>query len=251
MRRPTSSAIRGGLPAHVQPNGGRYWRLKYRHGGREKLLALGVYPDVRLKLARELRGEARQLLARGIDPMAQRQARKQARAHSFEAVAREWFAKEESGWAPSHAKRILSRLERDVFPHLGSRSVAEVSAPEILAVANQIVERGAVETAHRTLRTIGQAMRFAVATGRAETDPTAALRGALPSYRSGHHAAVTDPKRLGALLRSIDGYRGSPEVDGALRLAPHVFVRPIELRHMEWGEISFPSAELGHSSGLS
>ena len=228
-----------GLYVLVQPNGGRYWRLKYRFEGRERLLALGVYPEVSLRQARERRDVARRQIADGIDPSAERAARKLARADSFEAVAREWYAKEEPGWAPSHGTRILRRLERDVFTYLGSQPISEVTAPAALAVARRVADRGAVETAHRVLQNIGQVMRYAVATGRAERDPTVALRGALPAPSSRHHAAVTDPVGLGRLLRAIDAYRGTAVVSAALRLAPHLFVRPRELRHAEWDEVDF------------
>ncbi len=160
-------------------------------------------------------------------------------ADSFEAVAREWYAKEAPSWVPSHGERILRRLERDVFPRIGTRPVSEIAAPEILAVVRRIVDRDTVETAHRALANVAQVMRFAVATGRAPADPTPALRGALPSPDAKHHAAITDPKAFGALLADLDRYTGSPVVRAALRFAPHVFVRPGELRRAEWAEIGF------------
>ncbi len=232
-----------GLYLLVNPNGARYWRLKYRYNGQERLLSLGVYPDVSLKIARERREEARRSVADGIDPSAERAAQKLARADSFEALAREWYAKEQPNWVPSHGERIIRRLERDVFPYLGNRPISDLSAPLVLGVARRIVDRGAIETAQRTLQTIGQVMRFAVATGRAERDPTVSLRGALPVHESSHLAAVTDPKQLGELLRAIDGYRGTAVVRAALGLAPYVFVRPRELRHAEWQEIDFDAAD--------
>jgi len=226
-----------GLYLLIQSNGARYWRFKYRYGGKERLLALGVYPDVSLKAAREKRDEARRLVAAGVDPNAQRAAQRLASADSFEAIAREWFAKEEPSWSPSPAGRILRRLQRDVFPYLGSHPISDIKPPAVLALARRIVDRGAVETAHRTLQNVRQVMRFAVATGRAERDATAALQGALPSSGSNHLAAVTDPIQLGELLRAIDGYQGTPVVNVALRFAPHVFVRPRELRRAEWQEV--------------
>lgn len=240
--KPMKIADTKGLYVLLHPNGSRYWRLKYRFNGREKALALGVFPDVSLARARDLRDDARRQLAAGIDPGAAKRAAKQAEGESFEAIAREWFAKEEPTWVDSHADRILRRFERDVFPLIGARPVAGITAPEVLAVAQRIVDRGAVETAHRAVTNIGQVMRFATATGRATSDPTPALKGALPSPQAKHHAAITDPKALGDLLRAIEGYSGSPVVRAALRLAPYVFLRPGELRHAEWAEIHFEAA---------
>ncbi len=228
-----------GLALLIEPTGSKLWRLRYRFEGRESMLSLGTYPDTGLALAREKRDEARALLARGINPSAHRAAKRAAVADSFAAVAREWYAKEAGGWVPSHGERILRRLERDVFPRIGTRPVSQITAPEILDVLRRIVDRSAVETAHRALANIGQVMRFAVATGRAPADPTPALRGALPSPDAKHHAAITEPKAFGALLADLDGYSGSPVVRAALRLAPHVFVRPGELRRAEWAEINF------------
>jgi integrase len=227
----------GGLFLLVNPDGSRWWRFKYRYEGREKMISVGVYPDTGLALAREKRDEARRLLAAGINPSAQRAAKKAAVANSFEAVALEWYAKESPSWVDAHGTRIKKRLENDVFPRIGTRPVSELTAQEILAVVRRIVDRKAIETAHRALANIGQVMRYAVATGRAPSDPTPALRGALPSPNSTHHAAVTDPTALGKLLGNLDGYQGSPVVRAALRLAPHVFVRPGELRRAEWAEV--------------
>lgn len=236
---PFKMADEKGLTLLIEPTGAKLWRFRFRFEGRESMLSLGSYPDTSLALAREKRDEARRLLAAGINPAAARKAAREARADSFEAIAREWYAKEAPSWVDAHGKRILKRLENDVFPRMGKRPVGEVTAPEILAVVRRIVDRGAVETAHRALANIGQVMRFAVVTGRAPSDPTTALRGALPSPAATHHAAVVDPSALGALLRDMASYKGSPVVRAALRLAPHVFVRPGELRHAEWSEIDF------------
>lgn len=237
----------GGLHLEVSPAGGKWWRLKYRYGGKEKRLSLGVYPDVTLKVARERRDEARKLLAHGIDPSQNRKSARSARAereaNSFEMVAREWFAKYSANWVKPHADRILRRLERDVFPRIGASPVAELSAPELLAVIRKIEDRGALETAHRTLGTCGDVCRYAVATGRAKRDPSADLRGALPPKKSEHFAAVTDPKHVGQLLRALDGYQGTLTVQCALRLAPLVFVRPGELRRAQWADIDLDAAE--------
>ena len=232
-----------GLYLLVNPSGGRLWRLKYRVGGKEKLLALGGYPDVSLREARDRRDEARAQLAKGIDPSAARKAERAATADSFEAVAREWFLGKAPTWAPSHADKIIRRFELDVFPWLGSRPVGAITAPEVLAVVRRIESRGALDTAHRALQTAGQVFRYAVATGRAERDPTRDLRGALPPTREAHFAAVTDPASIGAMLRAFDGYEGTPTVRCALRLAPLVFVRPGELRTSEWKDIDLDGGQ--------
>src|SRR5438093_2051944 len=235
----------GGLYLEVSPAGGKYWRWKYRFGGKEKRLAFGVYPDVSLKAAREKRDTVRQQLGAGIDPGDARKAEKIAHAgsESFEAIAREWYAKFSLGWVATHADRILRRLEKDVFPWLGKRAIAEIKAPDLLAVARRIESRGALETAHRAMQNCGQVFRYPVATGRAERDPTGDLRGALPPPKEKHHASIIEPKRIGALLRAIDAYEGYFVTKSALRLAPLVFVRPGELRKAQWPEIDLDKAE--------
>ena len=235
----------GGLYLEVNPSGGKWWRWKYRFAGKEKRLSFGVYPDVSLKFAREKRDAARQQFAAGTDPAEARKAERlaQAGAESFEAIAREWHAKFSPGWVASHGDRILRRLEKDLFPWLGKRPIAEVKAPELLAVLRRIESRGAQETAHRAMQNCGQVFRYAVATGRAERDPTGDLRGALPPPKEKHHASIIEPKRIGALLRAIDAYEGFFATKCALRLAPLVFVRPGELRKAQWPEIDFEKAE--------
>lgn len=236
-----------GLFLLVTPNGGKWWRLKYRFGGKEKLLSLGTYPEVSLKDARMNRDEARKEIAKGIDPSQSRKVKKTAQrdrdANSFETVAREWFAKFSSNWVASHSNKILRRLERDVFPWIGGRPIAEVTAPELLMVLRRIESRGAIETAHRAMQNCGQVFRYAIATGRAERDPAADLRGALAPVKEKHYASITDPRAIGALLRTIDGYQGSFVTQCALRLAPLVFVRPGELRRAEWSEFDLDAAE--------
>ena len=237
----------GGLHLEVTPTGGKWWRIKYRFDGKEKRLSLGVYPDVSLKDARERHDEARKLLAGGIDPSEHRKAARSIRAdraaNSFEAVTREWYAKHSPNWAEIHADRIIRRFERDIFPWIGGRPVAEITAPELLAAVRRIEARGALETAHRALGACGQVFRYAVATGRAERDPSRDLQGALPPVKGEHFAAITDPKRVGELLRAIDGYQGTLTVQCALRLAPLVFVRPGELRRAQWADIDLDAAE--------
>jgi hypothetical protein len=199
-------AAGGGLFLLVTPDGAKYWRLKYRFAGKEKLLALGVYqqaggskPEVGLAEAGELRDEAKKKLAAGIDPGDERRQRKLARVlsheNSFAAVAREWFDKHAKNWADTHADRIIRRLERDVFPWIGDRPVGEVTAPELLAVIRRIEERGALETAHRALGNCGQVFRYAVTTGRAERDPSGDLRGALPPSRRPTTPPSQSPRR--------------------------------------------------------
>jgi integrase len=235
----------GGLHLLVNPAGGKWWRWKYRFGGKAKLLSFGVYPDVSLKAARDKRDAARKQLAAGIDPGQARKAEKvaQAGAESFEAIAREWHAKFAPGWVASHGDRILRRLEVDVFPWLGKRPIAELEAPDILAALRRIESRGAVETAHRAMQNCGQVFRYAVATGRAKRDPIGDLRGALPPPKEKHHASIIEPKRIAELLRAIDAYQGYFATKCALRLAPLVFVRPGELRKAQWPEINLEKAE--------
>ncbi len=237
----------GGLYLEIAPSGGKWWRLKYRFAEKEKRLSLGVYPEVSLKAARAKRDDARRLLASGIDPSEQRQQSKSALVEravkSFEAIAHEWFAKFSENWVDTHSSKIIRRLERDVFPWLGARPIDSITAVELLTALRRIESRGALETAHRAMQNCGQVFRYAVATGRAERDPTADLHGALPPVKEKHHASIRDPKAIGALLRAIDGYEGSLVTKCALRLAPLLFVRPGELRKAEWTEFSLDAAE--------
>jgi integrase len=237
----------GGLFLLVTRGGGKLWQFKYRFGGKEKKLSFGSYPEVSLADARERREVARKQVAAGIDPGEARKAEKRTgserAANSFEAVAREWHARQKGIWTPGHADRTIQRLERDVFPCIGARPIGEITAPDLLMVLRRIESRGAHETAHRARFVCGQIFRYALATGRAERDPAADLKGALTPLKTRHHAAITDPKEAAALLRAIDGYQGSFVVRCALQLAPLVFVRPGELRQAEWAEIDFDAAE--------
>ena len=236
-----------GLYLEVSPRGGKWWRLKYRFEGKDKRISLGVYPDVSLKEARQRCEDDRRLLAGGVDPSAHRQALKAAKAqrdsNTFEAVAREWFTKQAPSWAPSHSSLIMSRLQRNIFPWLGGKPIADINASQLLEVVLRIEQRGVLETAHRVLQNCGQVFRYAVATGRAERDLSADLRGALSPVKKKHFAALTDPKKVGPLLRVLDSYEGSLIVRCALRLAPLVFVRPGELRRAEWSDIDLEAAE--------
>ena len=236
-----------GMYLEVAPAGGKWWRLKYRIGGKEKRLSLGVYPDVSLAVARERRDAARKLVADGVDPSENRKAQKAAKteraANSFETIAREWYAKFAPGWVTGHGDKIIRRLERDIFPWVGEKPIAEVTAPDLLKALRRIEERGAIETAHRAMQNCGQVLRYAIATGRAERDVSADLRGALATVKGGHHAAITEPKELAPLLRAIRGYEGSLATRSALQIAPMVFVRPGELRSAEWAHIDLDRAE--------
>jgi integrase len=235
----------GGLFLLVTPKGGKLWRFKYRFGGKEKLLSLGAYPEISLAKARNRREELRKQVAQGADPGAVRKAQRQAKTEetdTFEVIAREWHSKFTPTWTTGHAMTIMSRLERDLFPWVGARPIKEIKAPELLAVLRRVESRGALESAHRIRTIAGQVFRYAVATGRAERDPSADLKGALPQPRERHHAAVTDSKEVAPLLRALEGYQGHFVVKCALILAPMLFVRPGELRHAEWAEIDLDEA---------
>jgi len=235
-----------GLFLLVAPAGGKWWRFKYRFGGKEKLISLGTYPEVSLSQARERRDKARKQVADNIDPSKVRKALKAATIQNestFEVIAREWHAKFTPTWTQGHATTIKSRLEKNVFPFIGTCPIIDIKAPELLMVLRRIESRGALETAHRVRAICSQVFRYAVATGRAERDPAADLRGALPPVKSKHLAAMTDPEKIAGLLRAIEGYNGSFITKCALRLAPLLFVRPGELRQAEWAEIDLEAAE--------
>lgn len=236
-----------GLHLLVTPSGGKLWRMKYRFEGKEKLLSLGSYDDVPLIRARDKRDEARRLLADGIDPSAHRKAHKAMRTeitgNTFEGIAREWYSKQLSTWAPAQAVKVNGIMEKNVYPWLGSRPITEIKAPDLLAVLRRMEERGVIDTAKRALQCIGQVFRYAIVTGRADKDPTPALKGALTTVKTRHHSAITDPQKVGGLMRSIDGYNGTLVVKCALKLAALLFVRPGELRNAEWAEIDFDSEQ--------
>lgn len=237
----------GGMYLEIAPSGGKLWRMKYRFGGKEKRLALGTYPDVSLKDARAKRDDARKLLANDVDPGEHRKAVKQSKAistaNSFEIVAREWFSKNNPNWVENHGNRIIRRLERDIFPWLGNKPISDIKAPALLEVIRRIEDRGATHTAHRALANCGQIFRYAIATGRAERDPSSDLKGALPPTKVKHFAAVTEPEKVAKLLRSLDVYQGNGIVCWALKLAPLTFVRPGELRRARWEDIDFERSE--------
>lgn len=205
------------------------------------MISFGAYPDVPLKLARDRREDARKLVAAGGDPAAQRKAERAGIANTFEAIALEWLVKQK--FAATTLDKADWTFKELIFPSLGSRPISSITAPEVLAVLQRIEARGKHETAHRTKQRISQVLRYAIATGRAEHDVTADLRGALTRVKTEHHAAITEPQRVGELLRAIDGYVGQPSTTYALRLVPYVFVRPGELRFAEWKEFDLEAAE--------
>lgn len=234
------------------PDGGcgKYWRMDYRYAGKRKTMALGVYPDVGLRDARDKRDAARKLLANDIDPGENKKVQKSSRveraANSFEVIGREWFAKQKPGWAATHAEKIIKRLENDVFPWLGGKAIAEITAPDVLSVLRRIEGRGTNDTAHRASGNISQVFRYAIATGRAERDPVPDLRGALPPLRHDNFASITEPAKVAELLRAMDAFSGTFVVKSALLLSPLMFVRPGELRRAEWEGFDLEKAEWGY-----
>lgn len=236
-----------GLYLLVTTSGGKLWRFDYRFDDKRKVLALGAYPAITLAEARQRRDDAKKLLANDVDPgqikKAQKQTGRDLRENTFEVIAHEWHEKFSAQWTPSHAETTMDRLKRDVFPWLGDKPVSGIKPPDILAILRRVESRGALETAHRVRTICGQVLRYAVATGRADRDSAADLRGALPPVKEKHHAALTDPKDVGDLLRAIDGFKGSFHVKCALKLAPMLFVRPGELRQMEWQELDLENSQ--------
>lgn len=245
--KPVKMTDGGGLYLLLVTNGSKWWRLDYRFAGKRKTLSMGVYPDVGLKDARERRDAARKQLADGIDPGANRKAQKAATteraANSFEIICREWLENKRSNIEEDQYTKALARLEKNVFPWLGGRPIAEITAPEILSVLRRVDARGARYTAHKIRSEISQCLRYAIATGRAERDPRPDLRGAIPTAKTENLPSITDPKGVGELLRSFDGFRGTFVVKCALEIAPRVFVRPGELRKAEWEHYDLDKAE--------
>jgi len=230
----------------VMPTGARYWRMKYRFAGKEKRLALGVYPDVSLADARDGVAAARALLKKNVDPTAQRKSEKLVRATSserrFELVAREWLSKQ-THMAVTTFDKAKWTLETHAFPWIGEKDVREIEPPELLAVLRRLESRKKLETTQRLFQRCNQVFRYAIATGRATRNPCADLRGALATPKTVNHAAITEPKKIGELLRAIDGYTGNLVTLSALKLSPLVFMRPGEVRSAEWAEIDFDRAE--------
>jgi integrase len=236
-----------GMYLEVTAAGGRYWRFKYRFLGKEKLLALGVYPDVSLADARAERDKARTLLARNIDPGEERKASKRAAlaaaANSFESVAIEWIEKNKPRWTVRYATVVEGLIRKDLFPAIGRRPMTQITPPELLDVLRKMEARGVRETTHRARQDVSHIFRYAIATGRAERDIAADVKGALKPVVTIHHASITDPSGIGALMRAIDDYDGSFTTKTALLIAPLAFVRPGELRKAEWQEFDLKAAE--------
>ena len=231
----------GGLYVQVTPAGGKLWRWKYRYNKKERLASLGKYPRVSLAEARAKHQMLRDRLAAGEDPAEHLRQEKETQQgiaqNTFELVAREWHKKNLDTWTEQYSGQIMRRLEADIFSQIGDAPIAELKPMHMLTALQKIEDRGARETAHRIKQTCGQILRYAVATGRAERDIVADLRGALAPVKKGHHAALTDPADVAGLMKAIDGYDGSFVVKCALRLLPLVFVRPGELQKMEWAEV--------------
>jgi len=226
---------------------GKYWRMSYRFLGKQKTLALGVYPDVTLAKARKRREEARVLLADGIDPGVAKKADKKtkmlAAAQTFEVVARQWLSKTAADRAQSTQEKNTAWLEKNIFTEIGSMPISSVKPLDVLAALQKIEARGAIESAHKIKQLCGQVFRYAVASGLAERDATADLKGALAAVPEAHYASITEPKEVAVLMRSIYGYSGHPYACAALKLSPMVFQRPGEVRAMEWAEVDLDAGE--------
>jgi integrase len=249
-----------GLYLRLFVKGGSHgWRFDYSLNGRRNTLSLGTYPDTGLSLARKKADEARRLVSAGTDPSdVRKETRTELALHraaalrvteglppidSFEAVAREWYTKNAPTWAPSHSDKIIRRLERDVFPWIGSKPVNAIRPTELLTLLKRVEDRGAIETTHRVQQNCGQVFRYAVATGRAESDPSRDLRGALTPWKPEHYPTLTEAREVGRLLRDIKAYEGGFITKCAMKLSPMLFVRPGELRRAEWSEINLDAAE--------
>lgn len=237
----------GGLYLEIAPSGGKWWRLKYRFGGKEKRYSLGVYPEVTLATARKKRDEAREKLAAGIDPGEAKKAEKRASllaaAHSFEVVARGWMDERKTSVEPAQHAKTLARMENDVFPWLGKRPIAEIDAPEILVVLKRVDGRGARFTAHRIRSEISRVFRYGIKEGHCKADPARDLVDAIPPAQTTHFASITEPEKVGEMLRAFDGFTGTFPVLCALKLAPMLFVRPGELRKAEWAQFDLDKGE--------
>ena len=244
--KPYSLSDGGGMYLLVNATG-KYWRYDYRFAGKRKTLALGVYPATSLKQAREKHQRARENLANDIDPSTHKKATSAAThaalANSFELLAIEW-SKTRSKKSDGTEKRQNALLEKDLLPHLGKRPIADIKAPELLKTLRKIESRGAIETAHRAKRLAGQIFRYAVATGRAERDPSVDLKDALTQPTKSHFKSITEPAEVGPLIAAINNYQATPVVMAALKLSPLFFCRPGELRHLEWSEVNFAEARI-------
>jgi len=237
-----------GMYLLVTASGSKLWRFDYRFAGKRKTLAIGSFPEISLSKARNKRDEARSQTAEDIDPTELKRKEKNRREalaeNTFEAVARDWFDRHLSHKASTTKAKVTSRMERFVLPYLGKRSISEITAHEILKVVRRVENQGSLDTAHRVLQEIGQIIRYAIQTARAQFDPTPSLRGALQPIKQTHFASpADDPVKVGELLRMMDGFKGTPQVAAAIKILPMVFCRPGELRKMQWADINFETAE--------
>jgi len=237
----------GGLYLLVKPSG-KYWRLKYRFANREKVLALGVYPTVSLKEARDKRDGAKKLLGQNVDPSQKKQTEKRkaevkSKELSFGGVASEWMAKKSTAWAANTISNNQSKLDRHILPWIGSLPVADIEGPDILALVRRVEECGYIETAHRVKMLCSRIFRYGIATGIVKYDPTVGLNDAMVPLDVQHRATITEPRAVGELMRAIQAFEGTFVVHCALRMTPYVFLRPGELRKAEWAEIDFDAAE--------
>lgn len=237
----------GGLFLEVRPGRAKHWRLKYRFDGKEKLLALGTYPELTLAEAREARSKIKRQLAAHVDPAHQRRVERERRliatGHTFEAIAREWHTKFSQGWAATHACKVLLRLENNVFPWIGPMPIGDIEVSDLLAIMRRMEKRGALDTARRVRQYISSVYRYAIATARAKHDLAADVKGATPAPLRNSYPSITDPARIGGLLRAIDAYEGSFVTRVAVALAPRLFCRPGELRGMRWQELNLDGGE--------
>ena len=234
-----------GLYLEITPNGSKRWRFRYFFDGKEKLISLGVYPEISLKEARERHLEARNKVANDIDPSAERQLKKASRGDefSFEYLAREWHGINVPKWSKHYGEQVLVRLEKNIFPWVGGKNIADITTSDMLKTLQRAQNRGAFDTAHRLKAYCSHVFFHAISKDIITTDPTQNLSRLLTKKRHKHFASITDPKQIGGLLRTIDGYEGTLPIKCALRLAPLVMLRPKELRCAEWEEIDIENAE--------
>lgn len=240
-----------GMYLEVMPNGSKYWRMKYRYGGKEKRLAIGVYPEISLSDARDKRDEARKLLKEGTDPGSAKKesklAAKVATANSFEPIAREWLEHMKHKWSDGHYTYTLRRFEAYVFAEIGHAPISELNAPTLLAMAKKIEAKGTIETTHKVMNTCGQVFRYAIASGRCERNPITDLRGAIKARPAPRHMNALSEKDLPDLLRKMGAYAtdngGEQQTQLALQLLALTFVRTGEMREATWEEIDLDKAE--------
>lgn len=245
--KPYKLADSGGMHLLINPNGSKYWRMKYRIAGKEKYLPLGVYPEVSLKEARAKAADAKRDISQGLDPMAERKAQKlqlhAAHENTFEVLANAWFVMISPEWSPTHKERTQNLLKNHLFPWLGQRPINEITPPELLAALHRAQDRGLLETAKRAKQTASQVFRYAIRVGKLSSDPSRDLTGALTTPKVTHFSAITEPQGVASLMQAIDSYTGSPAVKAALQLSALLFQRPGEIRQMRWDQIDWDAAE--------